>query len=247
MKKFIFLIIIVALSTLWLYLLHFFAPNLNSGEGVKKELKFPSSLEELQKVAGLLKLYSLNHWWYVFLIFGSAYIYKQAFCIPGSIFLNLLAGALYGKLGGLFFACLFTSMGATMCYILSLTFAKELVLTYFRDRFSNFQKKVKENEDNLLPFMLFIRLVPIAPGWVINVVAPLVDVPVPIFILSTFFGLVPYNFIGVSAGGMLSSLKSVDDIFTWNVFFTTTGIALLATCPPYILRRLSNNRKVKAL
>lgn len=101
---------------------------------------------------------------------------------------NLLAGALYGKLGGLFFACLFTSMGATMCYILSLTFAKELVLTYFHDRFSNFQKKVKENEDNLLPFMLFIRLVPIAPGWVINVVAPLLDVPVPIFILSTFFG-----------------------------------------------------------
>lgn len=51
------------------------------------ELSFPSNLEELRSVALALQAYSINHWWYVFLIFGSAYIYKQAFCVPGSLFL----------------------------------------------------------------------------------------------------------------------------------------------------------------
>ena len=37
-----------------------------------------------------------NHGVLVFLLFGSAYLFKQTFAIPGSVFLNLLAGAIFG-------------------------------------------------------------------------------------------------------------------------------------------------------
>ena len=100
----------------------------------------------------------------------------------------MLAGALYGHIGGLFFACLFTAIGATICYFLSKTFAKEIIFKYFPKRFRKFEEKVESNHDTLFYFMLFIRLVPVAPGWVINVIAPLVNIPIVTFCITTFIG-----------------------------------------------------------
>lgn len=50
-------------------------------------LKFPSDLEELRELAGLLQFYKTEHTGYVLLLFCSAYLYKQSFAIPGSSFL----------------------------------------------------------------------------------------------------------------------------------------------------------------
>lgn len=100
----------------------------------------------------------------------------------------MLAGALYGHIGGLFFACLFTATGATICYLLSKTYAKGLVFKYFPKRFEAFEQKVNSNQDRLFYFMMFLRLVPVAPGWVINVAAPLVGIPIVTFYITTFLG-----------------------------------------------------------
>jgi len=50
-------------------------------------LKFPSDLEELRELAELLQFYKTEHTGYVFILFCSAYLYKQSFAIPGSSFL----------------------------------------------------------------------------------------------------------------------------------------------------------------
>lgn len=50
-------------------------------------LKFPSDLDELKEMAELLQFYKTEHTGYVLLLFCSAYLYKQAFAIPGSSFL----------------------------------------------------------------------------------------------------------------------------------------------------------------
>lgn len=50
-------------------------------------LKFPSDLEELRELADLLQFYKTEHIGYVFILFCSAYLYKQSFAIPGSSFL----------------------------------------------------------------------------------------------------------------------------------------------------------------
>src|SRR6218665_1912100 len=53
----------------------------------RRILKFPSNLIELNELAALLLHYTHDHLSYVILLFCSAYIYKQTFAIPGSIFL----------------------------------------------------------------------------------------------------------------------------------------------------------------
>lgn len=64
--------------------------------------------------------------------------------------------------------------------------------------------------------------------------------------LGFFTGLGPYNFVGVSAGGMLSSIKSVNDVFTWKTFLNITIIALVALGPAFIFKpRAKESEKIK--
>ena len=51
------------------------------------ELRFPSSINELRTMSAMLKLYTRTHPTCVLVLFCSAYIYKQTFAIPGSVFL----------------------------------------------------------------------------------------------------------------------------------------------------------------
>lgn len=50
-------------------------------------LHFPTSLQELKEIANLLSQFQVHHPGYVMLLFASAYLYKQTFAIPGSVFL----------------------------------------------------------------------------------------------------------------------------------------------------------------
>ncbi len=50
-------------------------------------LKFPSNLDELTALSALLREYMKHHWNTVFLLFSCAYLWKQSFAIPGSVFL----------------------------------------------------------------------------------------------------------------------------------------------------------------
>jgi hypothetical protein len=51
------------------------------------DLKFPTSLDDINSVASLLMVYKEEHFLYVLVLFCSAYIYKQTFAIPGSVFM----------------------------------------------------------------------------------------------------------------------------------------------------------------
>ncbi|KAE8580379.1 hypothetical protein XENTR_v10024405 [Xenopus tropicalis] len=109
---------------------------------LSRSLVFPSDLEELRELADFLQHYKREHQTYVMVLFCSAYLYKQSFAIPGSSFLNLLGGALFGPWLGLFLCCTLTSIGATFCYLLSHAFGKKMVLMYFPDKVSTLQNKV---------------------------------------------------------------------------------------------------------
>ena len=54
---------------------------------VFSDFRFPRNLNELKKLAKLLTDYQQQNPLYVFLLFCSAYLYKQTFAIPGSVFM----------------------------------------------------------------------------------------------------------------------------------------------------------------
>lgn len=258
MRSLFGLIAVVSTASLYLYLLSQYLPpaprrrpppaakaeHVEPEEPLQSEdeanrLKFPSDLEELRELAELLQFYKTEHTGYVLLLFCSAYLYKQSFAIPGSSFLNILAGAIFGLYEGLFLACLLTTVGSTLCYLLSQAFGKRYIVNFFPDKVSALQKKVEDNRDFLFFFLLFLRFFPMTPNWFLNMSAPIVNIPITFFFGSVFIGLLPYNFICVQTGVMLSELTSLDDLFSWDRLLQLLAIACVALLPGALIRRFS--------
>ncbi|XP_034072388.1 transmembrane protein 41A-B-like [Gymnodraco acuticeps] len=238
---------LVAAASFFLYLLSTHLPPgtkrlqpASEGEEETVEeysLKFPSDLDSLRELAEMLKLYKREHYSYVLLLFCSAYLYKQSFGIPGSSFLNMLAGAIFGPWEGLVLACLLTTVGSTFCFLLSSAFGKQHVVHFFPDKVSLLQRKVEENRSSLFFFLLFLRFFPMTPNWFLNITCPVLNIPMPIFFFSALIGLIPYNFICVRTGSILSEISSLDDIFSWATLAQLLAIALMALLPGAVIKR----------
>ncbi|XP_029306372.1 transmembrane protein 41A-B-like [Cottoperca gobio] len=240
---------LVAAASFFLYLLSTHLPpgptrvqpdSEGEDEGVQEyRLKFPSDLDELRELAEMLKFYKREHHSYVLLLFCSAYLYKQSFAIPGSSFLNMLAGAIFGPWEGLALACLLTTLGSTFCFLLSSTFGKQHVVRFFPEKVALLQRKVEENRSSLFFFLLFLRFFPMTPNWFLNITCPVLNIPMPIFFFSVLIGLMPYNFICVRTGSILSEISSLDDIFSWGTLAQLLAIALMALLPGALIKQYS--------
>lgn len=79
-----------------------------------------------------------------------------------------------------------------------------------------FRNLIEKNKDNLYFFLLFLRVTPLVPNTVINVVSPIVGVPFKYYFFATLFGLMPANIIHVNMGHEISTMKQIG--FDKNVF-----------------------------
>uniref|UniRef100_A0A673FKP4 Transmembrane protein 41A-B-like n=1 Tax=Sinocyclocheilus rhinocerous TaxID=307959 RepID=A0A673FKP4_9TELE len=222
------LIALVAAATFYLYLLSAFLPpgpravrvhdaeaehTADEPEEEELRLKFPSDLDELRELAELLQFYKTEHTGYVFFLFCSAYLYKQSFAIPGSSFLTLPGLGRRSKLD---------ERGR-----------RKLV------REAPKRPTVEKNRSSLFFFLLFLRFFPMTPNWFLNVTSPILNIPIPIFFFSILIGLIPYNFICVRTGAILSEIHSLDDIFSWGTVLQLLLIACVSLLPGALIRHCS--------
>ncbi|NWZ68626.1 TM41A protein, partial [Acrocephalus arundinaceus] len=205
----------------------------------RRALRFPADLEELRDLAEALRDYERQHRGAALVLFCGAYLYKQSFAIPGSSLLNVLAGALFGPWMGLVLCSVLTSVGATLCYLLSAAFGKQLIVHFFPEKVALLQGKVEENRSCLFFFLLFLRLFPMTPNWFLNLSAPILNIPMSQFFLSVLIGLTPYNFICVQTGAILSQITSLDAIFSWDTLLKLLAMAVAALIPGTLIKRYS--------
>ncbi|KAL5006058.1 hypothetical protein ScPMuIL_017216 [Solemya velum] len=214
-------------------------PPLLGDSGWKRNiLEVPTNLNELRSVAATLQEYKSGHIGYVFCLFISLYLYKQTFAIPGSVFLNVLAGALFGTWQAFLLVCLLTATGATFCFLLSQYFGKWLIIEYFPQKIQSIQEKVQNNMGSLFFYLLFVRLFPMSPNWFMNMVSPIINIPVHLFFPTVLIGLMPYNFVCVQTGSMLSQITSMDDILSKWMLLKLLAMALVSLLPGLVVHRM---------
>lgn len=199
-------------------------------------LFFPSSLEDIRLLASTLGSYKQLHPHYVLLLFSSAYLFKQTFAVPGSVFLNVLAGAIFGSSLGFLLCCFLTACGASLCYLLARLVGEGPATSWFPARLSQFRQKLEENRAELPFFLLFLRLFPMSPNWALNMASGVLGVPLHLFFLSVLFGLMPYNYLCVTSGAILSDIRDLSDIVSWANMARCATAAMAALLPTLLLR-----------
>ncbi|CDP13061.1 unnamed protein product [Coffea canephora] len=197
-------------------------------------LKLPRTLEDLQILRDHLESYTSDYTAQVLIGYSMVYIFMQTFMIPGTVFMSLLAGALFGIFKGVALVVFTATAGASSCYFLSKLIGRPLVFSLWPDKLSFFQAEVAKRKKRLLNYMLFLRVTPTLPNTFINVASPIVDVPYHIFFLATAIGITPAAFVTVRAGIALGELKSVGDLYDFQSIATLFLIGAITVTPTLI-------------
>lgn len=179
-----------------------------------------------------------------FIIYSCALLIKQTFAIPGSALMNVLGGALYGHWKACALVAVLTTIGSTLCYLLSWLLCGEVIGWMFKRRLESLRLKVqRQSSGDLLALLTSMRLFPLTPNWFLNIGSPHAAVPTWAFVISVFLGGLPYNFITTGAGSLLSELNSIGDILTPSIIIRLSLVSAAAMLMPIVRRRWQSKRK----
>ncbi|KAK9713744.1 hypothetical protein RND81_06G048600 [Saponaria officinalis] len=195
-------------------------------------IKLPRTISDLRVLKESLAMYASDHPTQFILGYCSTYIFMQTFMIPGTIFMSLLAGALFGVFRGLLLVVFNATAGASSCYFLSKLIGRPIVSWLWPEKLRFFQGEIAKRREKLLNYMLFLRVTPTLPNLFINLASPIVDIPFHVFFLATVVGLIPASFITVKAGLALGELKSVKDLYdfkTLAILFLIGSVIIIPT------------------
>lgn len=199
-KAFLLALIIVAIAG-------FFYFDLNSYltlEGMK------GSLDSFQQAIAQNPFLSMG-------VFFAVYVSVTALSLPGAAILTLAAGALFGLLQGLIIVSFASTIGATLAFLVSRFILRDTVRTQFKDKLNNIDKGVEKQG----AFYLFtLRLVPVFPFFLINLLMGLTSLKTWTFYWVSQVGMLAGTAVYVNAGTQLAQIDSLSGIVSPGLIFS---------------------------
>ena len=140
--------------------------------------------------------------------FTIIYAIAVAISIPGALVLTLAGGFLFGTwLGGLLVV-----IGATIGAICIFLVAKTALGSSLKRKAGPWLGKMESGfKEDGISYLLILRLVPIFPFWLVNLVPAFMGVGIGMFALTTFFGIMPGSFVYASVGNGLGEVFALGE------------------------------------
>jgi uncharacterized membrane protein YdjX (TVP38/TMEM64 family) len=174
------------------------------------------------------------------LSFVAAYVVIVSFSLPGALVATLTGGFLFGTVLGSLLSVTGATMGATVIFLaarLGLGETLKARMDASTGTIGKFKRGIDENQWSML---FFIRLVPVVPFFVANLVPAFLAVPLHRFVVSTFLGIIPgslvYASVGAGLGEVFARGESPDLglIFEPHILLPIVGLSLLSLLPVLI-------------
>lgn len=192
------------------------------------------SFQSLKDNRALLMEWSESN--YVLTVIGFIGVYYLAvtFSLPGAVWMTLAGGFIFGTLAGTVFVVVGATAGATALFLA----ARYAFADLLRAKASAAIVRMEDGfRDDAMSYLLVLRLVPLFPFWLVNLVPAFLGVPLRTFVIGTFFGIMPGTFVYSSVGNGLAMLidkgemPNMGIIFEPSIITPLIGLALLAMIP----------------
>ncbi len=177
------------------------------------------------------------------ILFWLFYFLLTVFSLPGAAVTSVSGGFLFGLNLGLIINVTAASTGATVLFILVRYGLKSFKYNQSNDFDNDFAVKIKNGlMKNQISIMLILRLVPIVPFFLANILPALVGVRLVNFIWTTVIGIIPggivFTWIGVGVGEVFdrNEYPNLELLFSPMILGPILGLAVLLLLP-IILRR----------
>ena len=165
-------------------------------------------MEHIAAHRDFLKASILSHKLSALLIYMGIYIAVVALSLPGGAVLTLTGGLLFGWLIGGGATIVAATIGATIIFLIAKTAFGEPLAASAGPTLNKLRDGFKEDA---LSYLLFLRLVPAFPFWLVNLAPGLLGVPLRTYVVGTFFGIIPgtmaFSFAGAGLDSVITAQK----------------------------------------
>lgn len=161
-------------------------------------------------------------------LFILVYALCVALSLPIATLLTLLGGFLFGVWLGLVAVVLGATIGATILFLI----ARSSLGNPLREKAGPLYQKVASHmNSNAVGYLLFMRLVPIFPFFLVNIVPAFFGMSVAAYALVTLVGIIPGTFVFVNLGQRLGEISSLSDLASIQMLFALALLGLFALIP----------------
>jgi uncharacterized membrane protein YdjX (TVP38/TMEM64 family) len=203
------------------------------------------TLEALRDNRAVLSDFVDRHSILAALVFMAAYVVVVAFSLPIATLLSILGGFFFGTAIGTFCVVVGATAGAAALFLI----ARSTLGALLHERAGPALRKMEAGfQRNEFSYLLILRLIPLFPFFVVNIVPALLGVSLRNYVLATALGIIPgaFVYVGVGAGtGSVIDSGAVPGLGVFlqaDVLIPIIGLAVLALLPiayKYIQHRRS--------
>ncbi len=175
-----------------------------------------------------------NYGMFAAIAYMAVYATAVALSLPGGALMSITGGFLFGAVWGTFYIVIAATLGAAALFVI----AKTSLGDPLRAKAGPWLKKMEEGfQENALSYLLMLRLVPLFPFFVVNLVPAFLGVSLSTYVIGTFFGIIPGAFVYASVGAGLGSIFdaggafSAKGILTPQIVAALVGLGVLAIIP----------------
>ena len=186
----------------------------------------------------LIKFFEDNPNLFLFFYFFT-YVILTSFSLPGATVLTIVGGGIFGIFVGTVVVSFASSLGATFAMLIS----RYLVRDWVQKKFSKEMQKINHriNVEGVY-YLFFLRLLPLIPFFVVNLVMGLTSVRTVTFFWVSQLGMLPATIVYVNAGLQLNNLNSINDIYSLEFIISFLILAMFPFLVKMILSKINKNR-----
>ncbi len=162
------------------------------------------------------------------LTFIAVYVFQTALSLPGAAVLTIAGGAIFGAVMGTLYVNVGATTGATLAFLLARTLLGDWVVKKFGARMAALNQGLQESG---LSYLLFLRLVPLFPFFLVNLACGITRLPLRTYVLGTMVGILPGSFVYANAGASLATIDTLSQVATPRVLGSFTLLGLFALIP----------------
>jgi len=168
------------------------------------------------------------------LAYMTIYVLAVTFSLPGAVWLSLAGGLMFGTWAGGLLIVVSASLGASGLFVAARFIMGDALRARAGPALQKFEASFNRDA---LSYLFILRLLPVFPFFIVNLGAALVGVRYPVFLITTFFGIMPGTFVFASIGNgisvVLQSGKQPDlSVMTSpEVLLPLVGLAILSLAP----------------
>lgn len=192
------------------------------------------TFEKLQAHGADLKAWIARYGVLAGALYGLGYAAMTACSVPGGLIATIAAGYLFGITAGTIVVALGATAGAVAVFLAARTALGEIL----RAKAGGAIAKVQEGfRNDAFSYLLFLRLVPVFPFWLVNLVPAFAGVSLRVYALATLIGILPGTIVFILVGNGLDAIMRAGGkpefglIFKWEILLPILGLAALALLP----------------